>query len=193
MALTRRYLVWGLLAAPGAWLLAAWAAGATFYGEVVHGSGVLAARLLIVTLAITPVTRLLPRSPLVRWLRVQRRYLGVATFAYAALHAAVYLARQPDLAAVLDDAREVWMWTGWLALIVMLPLAATSHDAAVRWLRSRWRWLHRAVYPVAVLTFLHWILSAFDPGPAWIHAGLLVALESLRFWHARGGRGTRSA
>lgn len=165
---------------PGIYWIQGYLRGAQFYGEVVHATGVLATQLLIVTLALTPLRRWLPRARWLGWLRQRRRYLGVAAFAYALMHALVYLLRQQDLARILCDLQEAAMWTGWLALLVMLPLAATSNDAAVRRLKWRWQLLHRAAYLVAILSFTHWILSAFDPVPAYIYLAVLAALESLR-------------
>jgi sulfoxide reductase heme-binding subunit YedZ len=189
------YLLWIVLAVPGAWWLQGYWRGTLFYGEFVHASGVLSARLLIVTLALTPLARLFPRAasrdagysgplarPLswLRWLRRRRRYLGVATFAYALLHAAVYLERQQSFDRILEDAMAAAMWTGWVALVVLLVLAATSNDASVRRLGRRWPLLHRTVYVAAVLSFAHWILSAFDPVPGYIHLGILAGLEAIR-------------
>lgn len=178
-------LIWCILAAPGVYWLQAYWRGALFYGEVVHASGTFAARLLILTLAITPLTRMLPRAGWLQWLRRRRRYLGVATFGYAALHAAVYFERQEAFAAIVVDARAVSMWTGWVALALMLLLAATSNDASVRRLKRRWQLLHRAVYFAAILSFAHWILSAFNPGPGYIHLAVLAFFEMIRLLDKR--------
>jgi len=72
--------------------------------------------------------------------------------------------------------------------IVMLALAVTSNDASVRWLRRRWQRLHRLVYIAAILTFAHWVLSAFEPVPGWIHLGVLAALEVYRLLRSRRRR-----
>lgn len=175
-------LAFGLvLALPGAWWLSGYLTGRLFYGEVVHATGLLSARLLIVTLALAPLTRVRPRVRWLGWLRRRRRYLGVATFGYALFHALVYLARQPAFGDLVEDAKAAAMWTGWVALLVMLMLASTSNDASVRFLGPRWKRLHRAVYIVAILSFAHWVLSAFDPIPGYIHLGVLVVIEALRF------------
>jgi sulfoxide reductase heme-binding subunit YedZ len=174
------YLTWLVLAVPGVWWLQGYWRETLFYGEFVHASGVLSARLLIVTLALTPLARLFPRSPPLHWLRRRRRYLGVAAFGYALLHAAVYLERQQSFDRILEDAMAAAMWTGWVALVVLLVLAATSNDASVRRLGRRWPLLHRAVYVAAMLSFAHWILSAFDPVPGYIHLGILGGLEAIR-------------
>lgn len=173
------YTLWAVLALPALYTVFAYWRGTTFYGEVVHSSGVLATRLLILTMAVTPLCLAFPRAGWTRWLKARRRHLGVAAFGYASLHAGVYIQRQA-WPAILEDAGAAAMWTGWVALLVMFALAATSNDASVRLMSGKWKWLHRAVYVVAALTFAHWILSAFDPLSGWIHLGVLVALEAYR-------------
>jgi methionine sulfoxide reductase heme-binding subunit len=179
------WLVWLLLALPGMVLTYRYAQGLTFYGEYLHATGELGVRLLMVAMAVTPLKLLLPRAGWVRWLAQRRRYLGVAAFGYSLLHAAAYLERQPAFRAIIEQAGELALMTGWIALLVMLVLAATSNDTAVRALRTGWKWLHRTVYFAAVLTFAHWILSAFDPLAAYVHLGILVALEAIRAYSLR--------
>jgi sulfoxide reductase heme-binding subunit YedZ len=172
--------VWLLLALPGVVLTYRYARGVTFYGEYLHATGELGVQLLILAMAVTPLKLLLPRAGWVRWLAQRRRYVGVAAFGYSVLHAAAYLERQTELATIVADAAELALLTGWIALLVMLVLAATSNDRAVRALRRGWKWLHRTVYLAAVLTFAHWILSAFDPSVAYVHLSILAALETIR-------------
>jgi len=174
-------LLWALLALPGAFMTYRYVQGTTFYGEYLHGTGELGARLLIVTMAVTPLRMMFGNAAWTRWLLARRRYLGVAAFGYALLHATAYLQRQ-SLTVITKEAAELAVATGWVALLVMLLLAATSNDAAVRLLGRRWKWLHRAVYAAAVLTFAHWILTAFDPLPGAAHLGVLAALEAIRVW-----------
>ena len=94
-------LLAALLALPWAWLAYGYLTGRLFYGEMVHASGDWAIWSLMAALAVTPLHRLFPRQPWTAWLLPRRRYLGVATFAYAALHAAVYVLRQGDLPRIL--------------------------------------------------------------------------------------------
>ena len=185
------YFLWLLLGLPGAVVVVRYATGATFYGEVVHVTGDLSARLLIATMAVTPLRLMFPGRAWVKWLVPRRRYLGVAAFGYATLHTVVYLVRTGVLGDILADAAEPGLLTGWLALAIFVPLAITSNDASVRWLRRTWSRLHRWVYAGAVLTFAHWILTAFDPVPGLIHLSVLVALEGYRLWavRVRGARG----
>lgn len=182
-----RHLLWILLALPAILMLNGYWRETLVYGELVHASGEMAARLLIVTMAATPLCLMFPGARLPRWLLLNRRYLGVASFAYALLHTVTYLGRKADLALIVEEALEAGMATGWLAMVLMLLLAVTSNDTSVRLLRKAWKSLHRWVYPAAVLTFLHWVLSAFDPTGAWIHFGVLALLEGYRIWKVRFG------
>jgi methionine sulfoxide reductase heme-binding subunit len=180
---------WLLLSIPAAWWLYAYWQDTIFYGELLHGSGDLAAQLLIVTLAVTPLGLIFPRAAWVRWLKSRRRYLGVATFGYSLLHTAVYVQRRPDLAYIIEQAREIAMLTGWLALLILLVLASTSNNFSVRLLGHGWKGLHRIVYLAAVLTFSHWILTAFDPVPGIIHMSVLALLEAIRLVMTRFNHG----
>lgn len=176
------HFVWFVLVLPAVVWTYDYARGAGFYGQYLHDTGELSAQLLIATLAVTPLRLMFPAAGWTRWLLQRRRYLGVATFGYSLLHAGAYIQRAPALAAIAQDALQIAMWTGWLAFLIMLALAATSNDTAVRRLKRAWKALHRWVYAAALLTFAHWILSAFDPVPGAIHLGVLVALETYRVW-----------
>ena len=172
--------VWLVLALPGAVLTYRYASGASFYGEYLHATGELGVRLLILAMAVTPLKLVFAHAGWVAWLARRRRYVGVAAFGYSALHAAAYLERQATFAAIVDDAAELGLMTGWISLVVMLALAVTSNDTSVRLLRTGWKWLHRTVYLGAALALVHWILTAFDPTAAYVHVGLLAALEMIR-------------
>lgn len=178
--LTSRYLVWLLLYLPLAWFLYAFQSGRILYGEMVHATGELSARLMMLALAATPIQMMFRRAAFPGWLRRQRRHIGVAAFAYAALHTLVYLARQRDLAAIAADAVTFAFWTGWIALLIFLALAATSNDLAMRLMRDGWKKLHRWVYVAAVLLFAHWIFIAFDPVAGIVHLLVLASLEIYR-------------
>jgi len=154
--------------------------GSLYYGEFIHVSGDFSARLLIVTLAVSPLRLMFPKSGWSTWLLQNRRYFGVATFAYAVPHLLAYLWKLASLAKVVEQGAEPGMWTGWIALIIFLALAITSNNYSVRKLGRRWKYLHRLVYLAAILTFLHWILLAFDPLSGLVHAGVLVALVTYR-------------
>ena len=187
------WFLWLLLALPAAVTIVRYASGATFYGEVVHSTGQLSAQLLILTMAVTPAQLMFPGRRWIRWLLQRRRYLGVASFGYAALHTVVYLIRTGAFGDILADAAEPGLLTGWIALAIFVPLAITSNDASVRRLRRLWKRLHRWVYAAAILTFAHWVLTAFDPVPGLIRLAVLAALEAYRLWKTARSRRRRLA
>jgi len=157
-------------------------AGYIYYGEYLHVTGELSARLLMLTLAVTPLRLAWPKSGWTQWLLRNRRYIGVASFVYAVPHLVAYLAKVGFMKGFGEDLLEPGMWTGWLALLLFVPLAITSNTIAVRRLGKNWRTLHKLVYVAAIFTFLHWLLVAYDPLPALIHAGILVLLMAYRLY-----------
>ena len=182
-----RPLLWLVLALPGIWILWRWALtpDSYGYGHAIGESGDWAAWLLLVTLAVTPIRLAFRQHGLARFLMRRRRDLGVASFAYAAGHTIIYLANKAALAPVLEEATSPDMLTGWLALALFVPLAVTSNDIAMRAMKRAWKRLHRLVYPAAILVFVHWSLAAFDPTTAYIHIGILAAIEIVRIWLQR--------
>lgn len=172
--------LWLLLSLPAVYWCLAYRREVIYYGEFIHLSGDFAVQLLILTLAISLLRILFPKTKLVRWLMHRRRYFGVAVFGYGMLHTLVYLQRKADWNRIVDEAQDIGLWTGWLALFVMLLLAVTSNNYSVRRLKRRWQLLHRAVYIGAALIFAHWIITAFDATMAYIHLVVLSILLLLR-------------
>ena len=187
-----RVLLWLVLLAPLAVQLFRYGDESIFYGEFLGWSGEQSARLLLVTLAVSPLRAWLPSFAALRWLARRRRDLGIATFVYASAHAASYLQYKADWARIWKEAAEPGLWTGWIALVVFAVLAVTSNDASLRTLGRSWARLHRSVHLAAVLTFAHWILTAFDPTAGAIHAGVLALLLLARIiptaWRPRANR-----
>ncbi len=183
--LNSRYFLWAVLALPCAGLINAMRAGDLFYGEIIHASGELSARLLLLSLAITPLRLFFSESNWPNWLLHRRRYFGVAAAAYAGLHTLVYLDRKIGSGLLSQEAAEFSMWTGWLAMVIFVALVMTSNDASVRRLKRTWKKLHRGVYLAALLTYTHWIFVAFDFVPGLIHFLVLVLLETYRIWKRR--------
>ncbi len=171
--------LWIVLAAPGAFILQRFASGALSYGEFIHWSGDISVWLLIAALAVTPLRRVV-KGGFNLWLGKRRRDIGVASFGYAAGHLGAYLLRKADPARIWDEGMEPGLLTGWIAFVILLALALSSNDASVRWLKAGWRRLHWLVYPAAILTAAHWVLTAFDPTAAWVHATVIAALLALR-------------
>lgn len=168
--------------------------GADPVAALTHATGDWALRLLLLTLAITPLRRLTGWSWPIRY----RRMLGLHAFAYACTHFAIYLVL--DLGGywsqIFDDiAKRPFITVGFLAWLCLLPLAATSTRAAMRRLGPRWGRLHRLVYVIALLAVLHflWLVKA-DLREPLIYAGILAALLAARLPGVRTGKTTfRSA
>ncbi len=183
--LNSRYFFWTLLAAPSIFMIHGYLTEQLYYGELMHASGEVSGRLLIIAMAITPLRLVLPNARWPVWLMQRRRYIGVATFGYALLHTLLYLQKTAELSKILMESLAFENWTGWLALLIFIALAATSNDRCVRMLKGAWKKLHRWIYAAAILTFLHWIFVAFNFLPGLIHALLLGALEMIRIWKSR--------
>lgn len=110
---------------------------------------------LCASLAVTPLRRLAGMP----WLMRLRRMLGLFAFFYAMLHFIAYLWFEHwfDARAMLADVIErPFITMGFLALVLMVPLAATSTDAMLRRLGRAWGRLHRLVYAVAIAAILHY-------------------------------------
>lgn len=180
-----RYIVWAVLYVPLVLWCWQYMTEVLFYGEFIHITGDWSARLLILTLSVTPLRNLFPKQRWTAWLVRQRRYLGVAAFVYAVPHLVAYLVKLSDWGRIIAEGAELGMLTGWVAMLIFAALAITSNNTSVRKLGKRWKVLHRTVYAAAVLTFAHWVLLAFDPMQGYIHAGVLVLIQALRFVRRR--------
>ncbi len=112
-------------------------------------------RFLCLTLAVTPLRQWTGWAALARF----RRMLGLFTAFYAALHFSAYAVFDMglDLGDIVRDvSKRPFILVGTLAFVLLIPLAATSFDRAVRALgAARWRQLHRLVYLIAGLAILH--------------------------------------
>ncbi len=188
-----RLFLWLALALPALWIGWQWIATPESYGfgHAIKDSGDWAAWLLLLTLAVTPLRLAFRRARWTLWLMKRRRDLGVASFAYAAIHTAIYLVDKASLAVILEQAAGADLLTGWLALAIFVPLAITSNDRSMRAMKRGWKRLHRLVHPAAVLVFVHWALTAFDPVTAYIHIGILAAIEIAGWTLKRRPSGSR--
>lgn len=177
---TAKYAVWVALCAPAVHILFRYITDTISYGEVVHETGSWSVGLLFVALAVTPLGKIVPP----RWmtfLRFHRRAIGVASFAYAALHTIAYLEKKWGADLIMTEGLKPGLGTGWLALVIFLVLAITSNNRSVRKLGRSWKRLHRSVYVAAALVFAHWILTAFEPRLAYTVLAALCVVEALRW------------
>lgn len=172
--------LWVVLALPLLLVTAQYFNETIYYGQYLHQTGRIAVWLLMLTLAVTPLRLTFARARWTGWLMRSRRYFGVASFGYAVPHMLAYLIRKQDLAYIWEEGIEAGLLTGWIAMVIFAALAITSNNASVRALGRKWSLLHRLVYVAALLTFAHWILTAFDPMTAYAHLAALAALEIYR-------------
>jgi len=160
--------------------------------------GLIALQLLVAALAVTPL-RELTRVSLLRF----RRFLGLMAFYYAAMHLAVWvvLDRQLDWPRIAEDlVKRPFVIVGMAAFLMLVPLAATSWDGAVRRLgAAAWRRLHRLAYPATALAAIHfvWLVKAWPLEPL-VYAAAVAALLGYRALRgrirpaARAGAGGRA-
>ncbi len=152
---------------------------------VAHITGFAALRILVISLAITPVRRLSLR---LGWLVRFRRMLGLYAFFYATLHLAVYLTLYASLdwATIVDDlTRRRYIIVGFAAWLLLVPLAATSTKWSIRKLGGkRWQALHRLAYLAAFGGVVHywWIVKKGVLTPVTITLILMVLLLSRGLW-----------
>jgi sulfoxide reductase heme-binding subunit YedZ len=136
--------------------------------------------LLVLALLPGPLAGILgPRPLLQAWLAI-RRNLGVAAFLYALMHLALYAFDLGSLDAMIDELGLPGIWTGWLALALLVPAAATSTDRAARALGRTWSRVQFVVYPAAIATMVHWLLLEWDWLKAVMHAAPLIIVWILR-------------
>ncbi|MFB3852295.1 MAG: sulfite oxidase heme-binding subunit YedZ [Vicinamibacterales bacterium] len=161
--------------------------GANPIETLTRETGLWTLRLLLTTLAVTPLRRLLSWNGIIR----VRRMLGLFAFFYASLHYLTYLWLDQFFSLgdmIADIGRRPFITVGFAAFILLVPLAATSTAKMMRLLGGRrWRMLHRLSYAAAVLGVFHyWWLVKADIRPPLAYAVALSALLGFRVtWRAR--------
>jgi methionine sulfoxide reductase heme-binding subunit len=136
---------------------------------------------LLATLSITPLRRLTGLA----WLIKFRRLIGLFAFFYACLHFTTYvwLDKFFDVSEMIKDiAKRPFITAGFMAFVLLIPLAATSTAGAIRRMGGKnWQLLHRAIYVSSASAVLHfwWKVKADTRGPM-IFASVLAVLLSYR-------------
>ena len=149
-----------------------------------HGSGDWALYLLCATLAITPLRRLTGWN----WLVRLRRMVGLYTFFYAFMHFTTFFWFDHffDVAAMWKDVlKRPFITVGFVAFVLLIPLAVTSTNAMIRRLGRNWARLHKLIYVIAPLAILHyWWMKAgkhnFEQPIVW--GSVVAVLLLLRVW-----------
>lgn len=145
---------------------------------ITRGTGDWVLYLLCITLAVTPLRRLTGWN----WLVKLRRMAGLFAFFYGCLHFLTFLWFDHffDLAAMFKDVlKRPFITVGFIAFVLLVPLAATSTNGMIKRLGGkRWQWLHRLIYVIAPLGILHfwWMKAGKNNFTEPIIFGLIVAL-----------------
>jgi sulfoxide reductase heme-binding subunit YedZ len=156
--------------------------------DILDRFGNWAIRLVMITLAVTPLRQITGWN----WLTRFRRMLGLFTFFYALMHFSTWLLLDRGLAvdpafqwaAILEDLTErPFITIGFAALLLLTAMAVTSTNGMRRRMRRAWDKLHYSVYAVGVLGVWHyWWQVKKDTSDAWIYAIILAVLLGYRVW-----------
>ena len=175
-AKTTKVAVFLLALVPLAWL-ATHRLGPNPIETITHTTGDWTLRFLVLTLAVTPLRKLLGLPELIRY----RRMLGLFAFFYGTLHFMTYLWLDKffDAAEIIKDVgKRPFIAAGFTGFVLLIPLALTSTAASIRRLGGqRWRRLHRLVYVSALAGVVHyyWQVKSDIRGPL-VYFALIAAL-----------------
>jgi sulfoxide reductase heme-binding subunit YedZ len=155
--------------------------GANPIEYIIRDLGTWALTFLLITLAITPLRRIMGWN----WLLRLRRMFGLFAFFYVVLHFTSYIwwDQSLDWAEIWKDiVKRPFITVGFAAFLMLIPLAATSTNAMIKRLGARrWQLLHRLVYPIAMFGVLHyWWLVKRDVTKPLIYTLVLAALLAFR-------------
>ena len=150
--------------------------GANPVEEILDRFGNWGLRFIVITLAVTPLRRLTGWN----WLSRFRRMLGLFTFFYVFMHFLTWLVLDQGvlISAIIEDVvKRPFITIGFVALVLLAALAATSTNGMRRRLGRRWQRLHYAVYPIAILGVWHyWWQVKKDVAEPLIYAAIVAAL-----------------
>ena len=181
------YWLWLLLSLPALGFIGAISGSSDpeIFHELLHPTGEFSARFMIIAMLASPLVLLFKGWRGSLWLKKNRRYFGVAAFGYAGLHTLFYFIDEGSAAAVISDIPKLYIWTGWIAFLIFIPLAVTSMDYFMRRMGRSWKTLQRTTYAAAVFTLIHWaaLHDWGGIGGALVHFLPLALLEAYRVWY----------
>jgi methionine sulfoxide reductase heme-binding subunit len=158
-----KLVVFLALFAPGIWIGCEWAAGMLEpkpVTEAIHATGQWAVRFILLSLLVTPLRRIAQWPKLISL----RRMIGLAAGGYAFVHFSLYVVLDQKFAllhAAAEIALRFYLTIGFVALLGLAALAATSTDAMIRRLGAkRWNRLHKLIYFIAALAIFHFYLQS---------------------------------
>ncbi len=182
-----KYILWLFIMVPGLMFTIGLLNGRMTYDSLMHATGEFSARFLILSLIATPLVMLFPNYKFPRWLNRNKRYFGLAAFAYGSYHAIAYLVEVP-INQVAKEFFEVGLLTGWISFVIWIPMAITSTDGWVKQLKTTWKKIHNWGYLAALLVFLHWAFIHYHWKPALVHVAPILILQGIRWGKVFLGR-----
>jgi sulfoxide reductase heme-binding subunit YedZ len=148
--------------------------------EITHVTGNWTLRFIIITLAMTPLQKF---TKLNFWI-TYRRMFGLFVFFYASAHMMTYVGidYRFDWSSIGDDiVKKKFIFAGFLAWLLLVPLALTSSKRMIRLLRDKWKKLHKLIYIISLLGIIHylWLVKVVTVEPL-IYLIIIVILLTLR-------------
>ena len=176
-----KYILWLFLMLPGLLITFALLGNNINYSNLMHATGEFSARFLVFSLIASPLVMLFPKSKFPKWLNRNKRYFGLAAFAYGLYHTIVYLVEVPSN-QVFGEFFDFGLLSAWIAIIIWIPMAITSTDGWVKSLKKTWKKIHNWGYLAALLAFLHWAFIHYHWQPALVHVTPVLVLQGYRWW-----------
>ena len=154
--------------------------------DITLTTGIWALRLLLASLAITPLRRITGWNQVIQY----RRMLGLFAFFYASVHLLTYVVLDQGLAfefILPDIVKRPYITAGMTAFVLMVPLALTSTKGWIRRLGRKWQLLHRLVYLSAIAACFHflWKVKVAIGEPVYYAAALTLLLVFRILWKLR--------
>ncbi len=152
--------------------------------DITDATGTWILRFLCITLAVTPLKKISGWN----WVGQFRRMLGLFAFFYASLHFTtyIYLDQFFDWESIVEDvAKRPFITVGFASFALLIPLAVTSFNKAIKWLGGkRWKWLHRLVYLISIGGVIHylWLVKADKQRPM-TYGGIVLILLGIRIYY----------
>jgi methionine sulfoxide reductase heme-binding subunit len=192
-----KVILWALCLAPiGIWIYQGLHAqlGANPVERIQNRTGLVTIRLLMLTLAITPLRRITGWN----WAIKFRRPLGLFTFFYAFIHLLVYSVAdyQLNIAEIVKDvAKRPFILLGMAGFLSLVPLAITSTTGWIRRLGGKnWNRLHKLIYFTGVAGVIHfWLRVKADHSEPNMYIAILAVLLAIRIGYWWRGRGAKAA
>ena len=149
--------------------------------DITHHTGKWTLYFIVITLAMTPLKKI---TKLNIWISY-RRMFGLFIFFYASVHLMTYvgLDYRFDLVSIGDDiVKKKYIFIGFLAWLLLIPLVATSNKKMIKILKDKWKKLHRLIYLISLFGAIHYLwLVKRDLTEPLIFLLVILTLLAFRF------------